>query len=80
MKRANQVESQAKPLAPVAVTLRQNPKYLQAADHVLHHKPLFGQAAVLGLLLLSERMQLAPLVRQAAAGMTLDEAQVSAVR
>ena len=79
VKRRNQVEAQPEPLATVAVTLRQNPKDLQAADYMLHHKPLLGQAAVLGLLLFGKRMQLAPLVRQAVVGVTLDEAQITAV-
>ena len=75
----NQVKPQAKPLAPISVTLRQNAEDFQAADHMLDHEPLFRQKAVLGLLLLGERMQFALLVRQTAVGMTFVQAQVAAV-
>ena len=76
----NQVKAQPKPLAPVAVALRQNPKDFQAADDVFYHETLLRQLPVGLLFLVGERVQLAFLVRRLAVGMMPHQAQIAAVR
>ena len=71
IQRGNQVEPQPKPLAPIAVTLGQNPKDFQAADDVLNDEPLPRKLTVLLLLLVRQRMMLAFLLREAAVAMQL---------
>ena len=46
VKSGNQVESQAKSLAPVAVTLRQDTENFNAADDMLDDKPLPRELAI----------------------------------
>ena len=54
VKSGNQVESQAKSLAPVAVTLRQDTENLDAADDMLDDKPLPRELAIGIFLLICE--------------------------
>ncbi len=69
VKGSNQVETQAEPLAPVAVRASQDAKPLEPADDVFGHNPLLGQLPV-GLLLGGrERMMLAPLTWRATVAM-----------
>ena len=82
-----QVETQPKPLAPIAITFRQDAEYLHAANDVLHHEPLTRELPIVCLLLVGQRMQLAflvgqtaVLVGQTAVLMALFQAQIAAVR
>ena len=50
----NQIETQSKAAAPIAVSLRDNPKYLQMSNDILNHDSLSCQLPILSPLLFAQ--------------------------
>ena len=79
VKRGNQVEPQAKPLAAVAIRPAQEAKAFEPVDDVFGHQPLTRQLLIVLLLLCSEPMMFALFMRRARVLMLFLDARVTTV-